>query len=174
MQITRANVNRSSLEKLASDNPNYRGKGGLTQKMRKRLTCAARCAIKMHSQGSDRAQQIKKLEKDLINGPLHCFGYHAKCSPEFCRTAQNKQQSQADIVLVEGNDNERNDQGLEDIAESVYSKSIPKKESIILYIKFQPHPMVTFPYKVLEEVIKFVQKVVCVKVTIQYKIQYKV
>ena len=126
---------RSSLEKLASDNPNYRGKGGLTQKMRKRLTCAARCAIKMRSQGSDRAQQIKKLEKDLINGPLHCFGYHAKCSPEFCRTAQNKQQSQADIVLVEGNDNERNDQGLEDIAESVYSKSIPKKESIIFYNK---------------------------------------
>lgn len=38
---------RSSLEKLVADNPSYKGKGGLTEKMRKRLTRAAWCAIKM-------------------------------------------------------------------------------------------------------------------------------
>lgn len=86
---------RSSLEKLASENPGYRGKGGLTQKMRKRLTSAARCAIKMRSQESNRAAAIKLLAKDLINGPLHCFGHHSKCSADFCRTVQNKQQQQS-------------------------------------------------------------------------------
>ena len=35
---------RASLEKLAADNPSYKGKGGLTEKMRRRLTGAARCA----------------------------------------------------------------------------------------------------------------------------------
>jgi len=23
-----------------------------------------------------------------MNLPLHCFGYHANCSPDFCKTAQ--------------------------------------------------------------------------------------
>ena len=54
---------RSSLKKLASDNPEYRGKGGLTQKMRKRLTSAA----KMRSAERDRVKALKQLEKDLIN-----------------------------------------------------------------------------------------------------------
>ena len=40
---------RSSLEKLAQENPAYKGKGGLTLKMRKRLTSAARSAIRMRS-----------------------------------------------------------------------------------------------------------------------------
>ena len=40
---------RGSLEKLVAENPSYKGKGGLTSKMRKRLTSAARCAIKMRS-----------------------------------------------------------------------------------------------------------------------------
>ena len=82
---------RSSLEKLASENAEYRGKGGLTTKMRKRLTSAARCAIKMRSKESDQAKAIKQLEQDLINGPLHCFGHHSKCSADFCRTVQEKQ-----------------------------------------------------------------------------------
>lgn len=40
---------RSSLEKLVQDKPKYKGKGKLTEIMRKRLTTAARCAIKMRS-----------------------------------------------------------------------------------------------------------------------------
>ena len=40
---------RSSLEQLVQLNPRYKGKGGLTLQMRKKLTSAARCAIKMRS-----------------------------------------------------------------------------------------------------------------------------
>lgn len=81
---------RNRLEKLANDNPQYKGSGGLTQNMRKRLTSAARCAIKMRSQETDRPKAIKRLERDLINGPLHCFGCHEKCSADFCKTVQEK------------------------------------------------------------------------------------
>lgn len=70
---------RSSLEKLAADNHVYKGKGGLTEKMRKRLTSAARCAIKMCSKDGNRQRAVRLLEQDLINGPRHCFGYHQKC-----------------------------------------------------------------------------------------------
>lgn len=45
---------RSSLEKLAQDNSAYKGKGKLTEGMKKRLTKAARCAISMRSQESDK------------------------------------------------------------------------------------------------------------------------
>ena len=40
---------RGSLEKLVQENPSYKGCGGLTEKMRRRLVSAARCAIKMRS-----------------------------------------------------------------------------------------------------------------------------
>ena len=63
----------SSLEKLVTNNPSCKGKGGLTEKMRKQLTSAA-CAIKMQSQEADRNVAARLLERDL-NGPFHCFGY---------------------------------------------------------------------------------------------------
>ena len=81
---------RAGLEKLVLDNPSYKGKGGLTQKMRKRLTSAARCAIKMRSKETDKHKGLRSLERDLINGPFHCFGHHARCSPDFCSTAREK------------------------------------------------------------------------------------
>ena len=56
--------------------------------MRKRLTKVARSAIIMRSKETNRAEAIKKLEKDLLNGPLHCFGFHDKCSTDFCKTAK--------------------------------------------------------------------------------------
>ncbi len=83
---------RSSLEKLVSEKPEYKGKGGLTEKMRRRLTSAARCAIKRRSQEPDVAKAVKKLQSDLINGPFHCFGQHEKCSSDFCQTAKEKEQ----------------------------------------------------------------------------------
>ena len=110
---------RSSLEKLAAENAQYRGRGGLTQKMRKRLTSAARCAIKMRSQESNKAQAIKSLEKDIINGPLHCFGYHSKCSADFCRTVQENQQNQP-ISSIDSS--EVNDCDEENLSEQVASK----------------------------------------------------
>jgi hypothetical protein len=91
---------RSSLENLVVDNPAYKGKGGLTVKMRKRLTSAARCAIKMRSGVSDRAKAVKLLERDLINGPYHCFGHHSKCSPDFCKTAQHKLATSSSNLVV--------------------------------------------------------------------------
>ena len=41
---------RANLEKLVQQNPTYKGRGGLTGKMRQRLTNAARCVIKMRSE----------------------------------------------------------------------------------------------------------------------------
>ncbi len=38
---------KGALERLVQDNPSYKGNGGLTMKMRRRLVSAARCAIKM-------------------------------------------------------------------------------------------------------------------------------
>ena len=74
------------MEKLVHDNPAYKGKGKLTESMRNRLTKAARCAIISCSNESNRCEAIIKLEKDLLNSPLHCFGYHSKCSVDFCTT----------------------------------------------------------------------------------------
>ena len=51
---------RGSLEKLVTQNPSYKGKGGLTLKMRKRLTRAARCAIKMRSKEPDRKNYLSR------------------------------------------------------------------------------------------------------------------
>ena len=63
---------RASLEKLVANNPVYKGKGGLTEKMRKKLTTSARCAIKMRSIEPDRESALKQLKVDLINGPYYC------------------------------------------------------------------------------------------------------
>ncbi len=82
---------RGALEKLVQDNPSYKG---LTEKMRRRLVSAARCAIKMRSKESDRkngVKLLKRLKRDLLNGPNHCFGHHTHCSSDFCSTAKNKQ-----------------------------------------------------------------------------------
>ena len=83
---------RGGLEKLVHENSSFKGKGGLTQKMRRRLTSAARCAIRMRSKESDTSQVLRSLEKDLINGPLHCFGHYDHCSPDFCSTARERLQ----------------------------------------------------------------------------------
>ena len=79
---------RGSLEQLVLENPSYKGSGGLTQKMRKRLVSSARCAIRMRSQESDPKKVLTSLRRDLENGPRHCFGFHEYCSPDFCKTAK--------------------------------------------------------------------------------------
>ena len=81
---------RGALEKLVQDNPSYKGSGGLTMKMRKRLVSGARCAIKMRSSEQDRQLGVKLLKRDLTNGPNHCFGNHDHCSPDFCTTARER------------------------------------------------------------------------------------
>ena len=83
---------RRALENLINDKPSYKGRGKLTQTMRKKLTKAARSAIIMRSQEADKVQAVKKLQQDLLNSPLHCFGSHSNCSPDFCKTAKQNQQ----------------------------------------------------------------------------------
>ena len=76
---------RSRLEALAKDNPEYRGKGGLTKKVIQRLTVGARIAITKHSVTKNSTQ----LRHDLRNGPSHVFGDHTNCSKDFCTFQQN-------------------------------------------------------------------------------------
>lgn len=92
---------RGSLEKLVSENPVYKGSGGLTEKMRRRLVSAARCAIKMRSKEVDRKLGVKLLKQDLKNGPNHCFSNHQLCSPDFCSTAKNRLQTTQSASLPE-------------------------------------------------------------------------
>ena len=81
---------RGALEKLVQDNSSYKGSGGLTLKMRKRLVSAARAAIRMRSKEDDKKKALASLKSDLQNGPRHCFGFHEHCSPDFCKTAQQR------------------------------------------------------------------------------------
>ena len=78
------------MENLVKDKPYYKGKGKLTESMRKKLTKAARCAIKMRSKEENRNLAIKKLQQDIHNSPLHCFGQHQACSPDYCKIAKSK------------------------------------------------------------------------------------
>lgn len=81
---------RGALERLVQDNPSYKGSGGLTVKMRKKLVSAARCAIRMRSRETDKKIALASLRRDLCNGPLHCFGLHDSCSPDFCISTRER------------------------------------------------------------------------------------
>ena len=48
----------------------------------------------MCSQEADKLQEVKKLQHNLLNSPLQCFGCHSNCSPDFCKTVQQQQQHQ--------------------------------------------------------------------------------
>lgn len=119
---------RSGLEKLVQTNPSYKGKGGLTQRMRKRLTSAARCAIKMRSKECDRRKAIKLLEHDLRNGPYHCFGIHDKCSADFC-THVLGQVEQRNPVTEDGDNDDQIDDEVDDV-QGKYSLLLTAKTGI--------------------------------------------
>ena len=82
---------RGALEKLVTEKPHYKGRDKLTVAMRKRLTTAARCAIKMRSTESDAKRATELLRQDLINGPRHCFGIHSGCSTDYCKVVRSAQ-----------------------------------------------------------------------------------
>ena len=46
----------------------------------------------MRSKEDDKSKALRSLEKDLINGPMHWFGHHHHCSPDFCSTARERVQ----------------------------------------------------------------------------------
>ena len=106
---------RSSLEKLAQDNPRYKGKGGLTIQMRKKLTSAARCAIKMRSKEADKRKAVKLLEHDLKNSPYHCYGIHDKCSTDFCTHAQHHQAGKTLTIPKRSDDDILDDPEFDDV-----------------------------------------------------------
>ena len=72
----------ASLEKLVEEKSHYKGK--LTELMKKKLTKAARCAIKMNAH-SNKEKAVKLLGEDLQNGPYHCFGDHNQCNTDYCK-----------------------------------------------------------------------------------------
>ena len=127
---------RGSLEKLVQDNPSYKGNGGLTVKMRRRLVSAARCAIKMRSRESDRKLGIRLLKADLKNGPSHCFGHHSNCSPDFCSSARD--QLQNDLLTQEMVATTTADDAAEDIDNGVACK-------LGLYKKKNKFPLKSIP-----------------------------
>ena len=43
----------------------------------------------MRSTEPNKKKAVAQLRKDLDNGPLHCFGLHTNCSPDFCKTKLN-------------------------------------------------------------------------------------
>ena len=114
---------RSSLEKLAQDNPRYKGKGGLTLLMRKKLTSAARCAIKMRSKEADKRKAIKLLEHDLKNGPYHCYDIHDKCSTNFCTRAQ-VHQAEKTLTTPERSDDILDDPEFDDVQGKQITRSV--------------------------------------------------
>ena len=79
---------RASLEQLIKDKPSYKGKHKLTENMRLRLTKAARCAIIMRSKESDKHKAAVLLQEDIMNSPMHCFGSHHKCKPDYCKVVR--------------------------------------------------------------------------------------
>ena len=85
---------RSRLEALAKDNPQYRGKGGLTKKAIQKLTVGARIAIAKHSITNN----ILQLRHDLRNGPSHVFGDYTRCSREFCTFQQSESTPVSDNI----------------------------------------------------------------------------
>ena len=107
---------RGALEKLVRDNPSYKGRGGLTEKMRRRLVSAARCAIKMRSKEVDRKNAVRLLKRDLLNGPNHCFGHHIHCSADFCSTVKNQPQPSTTAVSDDAADHNDDDDDNDNLA----------------------------------------------------------
>ena len=80
---------RSSLEKLVKDKPQYKGRGKLTEQMRKWLASSIRCAIINRSKMTDKKIAARLLQKDILNCALHCFSSHHNCSDEYCKVVKN-------------------------------------------------------------------------------------
>ena len=73
---------------------------------------------KMRSKEKDRAKAIKLLERDLKNGPFHCFGVHDNCSPDFCTNTSGQSTTSDNTSSHSDNgthdDSDQDDHSLED------------------------------------------------------------
>ena len=77
-------MSRSSLEKLVTDQPQYKGRNKLTKHVRIRLVSAVRCAIRMRAKEKNKTKATLLLSKDIRNSIHHIFGNHGNCS-DFCK-----------------------------------------------------------------------------------------
>ena len=68
--ITLLKCFKSSLAKLAKDNPQHKGRGKLTEQMQKRLESSIRCATVNRSKLPDK-MAARLLQKDILN--VHCI-----------------------------------------------------------------------------------------------------
>ena len=69
----------------------------------------------------DGGKALSLLREDLVNGPLHVFGVHTRCSTDFCtvRQQQQSQQSPSEARNTDPTDDEENcDQTGDDGSES--------------------------------------------------------
>ena len=128
---------RTALENLVHDKPSYKGKGKLTEAMRKKLTKAARGAIIMRSQETDKVQAVKKLQHDLLNSPLHCLGIHSKCIPDFCRTQQQVQQPQQQQTPPQQQQHQIQEQQIHEQQHQIQEQQIHEQQQIQHQIQVQ-------------------------------------
>lgn len=124
---------------LVQQNSSYKGSGGLTQKMRRKLVSAARSAIRMRSKEPDPKKALRLLIEDLINGPCHCFGDHTLCSTDFCTNARERASSSG--VHTEEETEETEAEGGNFIGMLVLHKKIKKYPGCIMY-SFRDHQRV--------------------------------
>ena len=43
----------------------------------------------MHSKNDNKRIAASLLQEDIMNGPMHCFGSHHKCRPEYCKIVRS-------------------------------------------------------------------------------------
>ena len=88
----------------------------------------------MRSKESDQKKAVKLLERDLINGPLHCFGQHNHCSPDFCTAAREKTQptisnprTAAPVMNDDDSDNDKSNDGTREVIEGAEDSNLMGK-----------------------------------------------
>jgi len=74
---------RGSVEKLAKDNPSFKGRNALTGGKIQQMASRMKYAIAQ----SNSSRDISALRQDLCNCPRHCFGDHRRCRPSICNHA---------------------------------------------------------------------------------------
>ena len=71
------------MEKLAKDNPSFKGKNALTAGKIQQMARGMKYVIAQSSSNRD----ISALRHDLRNCPHHCFGNHRRCRASICKHA---------------------------------------------------------------------------------------
>ena len=79
-------------------------------------------------------QVVKSLERDLINGSHHCFGYHDNCSPDFCSTPRERLQQTSSLASLKDNDTMEHPNTVDDtdvIGMCMHSSNLSKIDQLL-------------------------------------------